>query len=181
MSREASQGDLELLPFPPLSTQFLKWGCHSEMCHCLWLQHQYFGSETALGENQATEQRPLNPSQRNTLFATVWRSSSPRVLSKRMVIVVQLLSHLWLFMAPWTVACQASLSFTISWSLLKLMSIIESVMPPNLLVFCCLLFLLPLILPSIRVFSNDWLFASGGQSIGASGSKRVKAVVKGNC
>ena len=46
MSREASQGDLELLSFPPLSTQFLKWGCHSEMCHCIWLQHQYFGSET---------------------------------------------------------------------------------------------------------------------------------------
>ena len=55
---------------------------------------------------------------------------------------------------PWTVACQASLSFTISWSLLKLMSV-RSVMPPSHLIFCCLLLLLPSIFPSIRVFSNE--------------------------
>ena len=54
---------------------------------------------------------------------------------------------------PWTVAHQASLSFTISQSLLKLMSI-ESVMSPNHLVLCCPLLLLPSIFPSIRVFSN---------------------------
>ena len=50
-------------------------------------------------------------------------------------------------------ACQSSLSFTISWSLLKLMSI-ESVMPSNHLILCCPLFL-PSIFPSIRVFSNE--------------------------
>ena len=55
---------------------------------------------------------------------------------------------------PWTVACQASLSFTISWSLLKLMSI-RSVMPPSHLILCCLLLLLPSVFPSIRVFSNE--------------------------
>ena len=56
-------------------------------------------------------------------------------------------------MAPWTAARQASLSFTISWSLLKLMSI-ESVMPSNHLILCpCLL--LPSIFPGIRVFSNE--------------------------
>ena len=55
---------------------------------------------------------------------------------------------------PWTAACQASLSFTISRSLLKLMSI-ESVMPFNHLVLCGLLLLLPSIFPSIRVFSSE--------------------------
>ena len=51
-------------------------------------------------------------------------------------------SHVWLFATPWTAACQASLSITNSWSLLKLMSI-ESVMPSNYLVLCHPLFLLP--------------------------------------
>ena len=68
--------------------------------------------------------------------------------------VVQLLSRVWLFATPWTAACQASLSFTISQSLLKLVSI-ESVMPSNHLVLCCPLLLLPSIFPSIRVFSNE--------------------------
>ena len=69
-------------------------------------------------------------------------------------IVVQFLSHVWLFATPWTAAGQTSLSFTISWSLLKLM-FIESGMPSNHLVLCCPLLLLPSIFPSIRVFSND--------------------------
>ena len=56
-------------------------------------------------------------------------------------------------MIPWTAACQASLSFTTSWSLLKPMST-ESVMPSNNLVLCHLL-LLPSVFPSIRVFSNE--------------------------
>ena len=68
--------------------------------------------------------------------------------------VVQLFSHVWIFATPCTAACQASLSFTISWSLLKLMSI-ESVMPSNHLILYCLLLLLPSIFPSIRVFSNE--------------------------
>ena len=55
---------------------------------------------------------------------------------------------------PWTAAHQASLSFTISWSLLKLMSI-ESVMPSNHLILCLPLLLLPSIFPSFRVFSNE--------------------------
>ena len=57
------------------------------------------------------------------------------------------------FVTPWTAACQASLSITNFWSLLKLMSI-ESVMPSNHLILCCPL-LLPSIFPSIRVFSNE--------------------------
>ena len=69
-------------------------------------------------------------------------------------VVVQSLSHVWLFVTPWTAAYQASLSFTISQSLLKLMSI-ESVMPSNHLFLCHRLLLLPSIFPSIRVFSNN--------------------------
>ena len=67
---------------------------------------------------------------------------------------VQSLSHVWLCGTTQTAACQASLSITNSGSLLKLMSIM-SVMPSNHLIFCCPLLLLPSILPSIRVFSNE--------------------------
>ena len=67
---------------------------------------------------------------------------------------VQPLSHIWLFATPGTAACQASMSITNSWSLLKLMSN-ESVMPSNHLILSCPLCLLPSIFPSIRVFSND--------------------------
>ena len=67
---------------------------------------------------------------------------------------VQLLSHVWLFVTPWTAARQASLSITNSQSLLKLMSI-ESVMPSNHFILCHPLLLLPSIFPSIRVFSNE--------------------------
>ena len=65
-----------------------------------------------------------------------------------------LLSLVWLFATPWTAACQASLSITKSWSLLKLISI-ESVIPSNHLILCHPLLLLPLIFPSIRFFSNE--------------------------
>ena len=67
---------------------------------------------------------------------------------------VQLLGSVQLLATPWTAACQASLSITSSWTLLKLMSI-ESVMPFNHLILCCPLLLLPSIFPSIRVFSNE--------------------------
>ena len=67
---------------------------------------------------------------------------------------VQSLSHVRLFVIPWTAACQASLSITNTCSLLKLMSI-ESVMPSNQLILCCPLLLPPSIFPSIRVFSNE--------------------------
>ena len=67
---------------------------------------------------------------------------------------VQLFSRIWLFVTPWIAAHQASLSITISRSLLKLMSI-ESGMPSSHLILCRPLLLLPPILPSIRVFSNE--------------------------
>ena len=67
---------------------------------------------------------------------------------------VQLLSYIQLFVTPWTVALQASLSISNSQSLLKLM-LIESVMPSNHLILSHLLLLPPSIFPSIRVFSNE--------------------------
>ena len=67
--------------------------------------------------------------------------------------VVQPPGHVWLFVTPWTAACQASLAFTIFQSLLKLMSI-ESVMQSNHLIFSWLL-LLPSVFSIIRVFSNE--------------------------
>ena len=63
-------------------------------------------------------------------------------------------SYVQLFVTSWTAACQASLSITISWSLLKLTSI-ESVVPSNHLICCCPLLILPSIFLSIRVFSNE--------------------------
>ena len=67
---------------------------------------------------------------------------------------VQLLSHVWLFMTPWTTECQASLSNTNSQSPPKLMSV-ELLMPSNHLILCRPLLLLPSVFPSIRGFSNE--------------------------
>ena len=70
------------------------------------------------------------------------------------VVVVQLLSCVWLFAVPQTAACQALLSVSISWSLLRLMSI-KSVIPSNHLILCHPFLLLPSIFPNIRVFYNE--------------------------
>ena len=79
--------------------------------------------------------------------------SHPHVLLSA-AVVVQSLSRVRLFVTPRTAALQASLSFTVSRSLLKLMSI-ELMMPSNCLILCCPLLLLPSIFPQIRVFSNE--------------------------
>ena len=84
--------------------------------------------------------------------APLWNTITLRFV----VSVVQSLSRVQLFATPWTAARQAPLSFTVSRSLLKIMSI-ESVMPSNHLILCCP-FLLPSIFPSIRLFSNELAF-----------------------
>ena len=87
----------------------------------------------------------------------------------KQLVVVQSLSHVWLFGTPWTAALQASLSFTVSWSLLKLM-FTESVMPSDHLILshpfssCLQSF------PASGFFLVSWLFALGDQNIGASAS-----------
>ena len=85
------------------------------------------------------------------LFMEFWRL----LMSLRKTgVVVQSPSHVRLFATPWTAAHQASLSFTISWSFLKLMSI-EWVMPSNHLIHCHPLLLLPSVFASIRVFPSE--------------------------
>ena len=75
-------------------------------------------------------------------------------LTMMLLLLFSLLSCDQLFVIPWTIAHQASLSFTVSQSLLQL-TFIESVMPSNHLILCRPLLLLPLVFPSIRVFSNE--------------------------
>ena len=70
------------------------------------------------------------------------------------MVVVQSLSGIQFIVTPWTAAHQAPLSFTVSQSLLKVMSI-EWVMSPNHLILCHPLFVLPLIFPSIKVVANE--------------------------
>ena len=79
-----------------------------------------------------------------------WRT----LMGENVVVVVQFLTFVQLFVTPWTAACQASLSITNSWSLLKFMSI-KLMMPSNRLILCHPLLLLPPIPPSIKVFSNE--------------------------
>ena len=86
-------------------------------------------------------------------------------------IVVQSLSHVWLFMTPWIAACLASLSFIISQNLLKLM-LTESVMPSNHRVLCLPSFCHQSF-PASGYFTISQLLASGGQSIGALTSALV--------
>ena len=83
-----------------------------------------------------------------------WKTVMEMYVYSSTRLVVQLLSRIWLFVTPGTVAHQTSLSFTISWSLLKLMSI-ELVMPSSHPILYDPLLLLPSIFPSIRVFSNE--------------------------
>ena len=82
---------------------------------------------------------------------------------------LQLLSHVRLFVNPWTIASQASLSIINSWTLLKFMSI-ELVMPFNHLILCHPLLLLPSIFPSIKVFSKEWVLCIRWSKIGVSAS-----------
>ena len=88
------------------------------------------------------------------------------------LLLLLLLFNVLLFATPWTTACQAPLSSTISPSLLKFMCI-EAVMLSNHLILCRHLLLLPSVFPSISVFSNGQLFPSDGQRTEASVSASI--------
>ena len=92
-----------------------------------------------------------------------------------LLIVVQLLSCVQLFAPPWTAACQASLSFTVSWSLLRIMSIDRGYHPTISFSVACFSSY-PQSLPASGSFPVSQLFASGGQSTGASASTSVLPV-----
>ena len=105
------------------------------------------------------------------IIITNW-SSVKRLRRFCVSIVLQSLSPVQLFATPWTTASQASLSFTISWSLLKLMSN-ESVMHPAIASSVAPFSSCPQSFPASGSFPMIWLFASGGQSIGPSASASV--------
>ena len=92
---------------------------------------------------------PATDHQRSPSLNLAFYLHHPQIIS-----LVRLLSHVQLFVTPWTPAQQASLSITNSQSLLKLLSIV-SMMPSNHLILCHPLLLLPSIFPSIRVFSSE--------------------------
>ena len=97
---------------------------------------------------------------------------SVKLLFTRFFVLVQWLSHSQLFATPWTTSHRASLAFTISWNLLKLMSF-ELVMPSKLYTLCHFLLLLPSIFLNMRVFPMSQLFISVGQIVGASSSAPI--------
>ena len=121
---------------------------------CCWVECEYFLEECnprmfRIGLSYRTgSKQPINLGEWN------WINWWSIMILEKYVVASQLLSCVWLLATPWTAAHQASLSFTIFWSLLTLMSI-ESVMSSNHLILCHPLLLLPSIFPSIRVFSNE--------------------------
>ena len=97
-------------------------------------------------------------------------SSDPKELA--LLIIVHSPSRVQLSVTPWTATCQASLSFTVSWSLLRFITN-ESVMLSNHLVLCCPFSFCLQSFPASGSFPVNWLFASGGQSSGALTSASV--------
>ena len=111
--------------------------------------------KTLEGPLDSKENKPVNPKGNQS-----FHSLEGLMLKLRLqyfghrISLIQLLSRVWLSVTPWTAECQASLSITNSWSLLKLMSI-ESMIPYHHVIFCCPLLLPTSIFPRIRVFSNE--------------------------
>ena len=103
------------------------------------------------------------------IFVSVSHTCACTHINRKQFSSVQSHSRVRLFATPWLAAREASLSFTNSRGLLKLMSI-TSVMPSNHLILCCPLFFLPSIFPSIRVFSNESVLCIRWPNIGVSAS-----------
>ena len=113
-----------------------------------------FCAVSSVGLSQVLCSHPVGVEVEGLQWEDVRLYSAKESTSVRDAVVAQSLSRVSLFVTPWTTACQASLSFTISRSLLNLMYI-ESVMPSSHLILCHPPLLLPSIFPSIRVFSNE--------------------------
>ena len=103
---------------------------------------------------------------KNNFLFIEWKHYLPQIY-KGPYQFVESLSHVWFFVISRTAVCQAPLSFTISWSLLKFISI-ESVMLSNHLIICQPPLFSFQSSPASGSFTMSWLFTSGGQSIGAS-------------
>ena len=127
----------------------MKIGC----CTVMWNRRDCGASEI---NHHQPHQRPVFSQRVCCVYGVPNQSTENTSSSIRITQFssVQLLSCVWLFATPWITALQACLSITNTRSLPKLTSI-ESVMPSSHLILCCPLLLLPSIVPSIRVFSND--------------------------
>ena len=128
------------------------WWCSKPVC---------FSYKSVCVDAQRVKQAELGKKNGNMVILWPWRT-----------VVIQSPSPVQLFVTPWTRMSQASLFFTISWSLLKFMST-ELVKLFNHLTLCFPLSPFAFNLPSIRVFSMSWLFTSGGKIIEASASISV--------
>ena len=154
-----SRRRLRALAQGSLCCAFLVWGgpTHSSLAwggptHLFWLLLPLLLVSNVRNHCQDQCQRvKLSGFLRVSWFQVSWT----RLYSE--LTPVQSLSRVQLFVTPWTAARQASLSFTIPRSLLKLMPT-ESEMSSNHFILCCALFLLPSVFPSTRVFSNDSAF-----------------------
>ena len=132
------------------------------MCTLLWSEKARFLRQC----HQFTFEDSTQGSQDPGLVCSI---GSNVLLHFSFLAVVQSLSHVQLFLAPWTAACQVPVSFTISQSFLKLM-FIESVMPSNHLILCRPFSSCPQSFPASGSFPMSQLFASGSQSVGVSAS-----------
>ena len=123
---------------------------HDFICMRFWKRWHYSDREWISGCKTLRVGKSVTTKEGSTkeLFEMI------EILCILIIVIVQSLSHVQVFMTPWTAAHQASLSFTNSRSLLKLMCI-ESVMPSNHLILCHPLLLPPSIFPSTGVFSNE--------------------------
>ena len=132
----------------PFFTQNLIY--HKHFPHCLFLLKIYPGDHFI----DVYKEMLLIPFCTCKILSIFYRGVIVYIASSLLISSFQSLNHVWFFATPCTEACQASMSFTISQSPLKLMSI-ELVMPSNYLILCHLLLLLPLIFLTIRAFSNE--------------------------
>ena len=154
LPRTPSRGCLMTVPWPaghPTSDPSLGVKARPLTC-CLHLSRLILSSELPTGPAEASI---VTTSYTFSVYPEIFKLTSSFTVSTPLIyVVVQSLSCAQLFTVPWTAACQTSLSFTICWGLLKVMSIV-SVMPSNHLILCHPLLLLPSIFPSIRVFSSE--------------------------
>ena len=114
----------------------------------------------SVAEWSRTDQKQLSFSQETMGPFCCVMPTTPELAINVDAVVVQSLSYVQLFVTPWAAAHQASLSFTISWSVFKLMSI-ESVMPSNHLILCCHFSSCPQSFPASGSFPVSQLFTSG--------------------
>ena len=115
---------------------------------------RYADDTTLMAESKDELKSLLKVKEENEKVGLKLNIQKTMIMASGPISSVQMLSCVQLFTTPWTAACQASLSITNSWSLLKLMSI-KSVIPSGHLILCHPLLLPPSIFPRIRVFSNE--------------------------